>query len=116
MLTSRAPGRYPGGAREEIDSGQRLALLFEGGRQAVSAQLEAARGLLGGTEDARIWDEIATRQAASRGRVSFGHLESFLADTAEAVVRVGSLTAYVPDAVRSTPSPLVERIRAELAG
>jgi hypothetical protein len=91
-------------------------LRFEGGAQAVSAQLDAARAVVGGTEDDGIWDEIAARQAAARGHVPFRSLSSFLDETPEAVIRVGSQTAYVPDPVAHEPHPLVERIRAELAG
>jgi glycolate oxidase FAD binding subunit len=116
LVSSRVPARNPRGAREEGTFGNRVALLFEGGAQAVSAQLDAARALLGGSEDDTIWEHIAAHQAAARGHVPFRNLEAFLEQTPEAVVRVGSLTAYVPDPVASTPSPLVERIRAELAG
>jgi FAD/FMN-containing dehydrogenase len=93
----------------------RLALLFEGSARAVRAQVEAARALLGGEEDASVWDEVAARQLAAGGRVSFGRLEPFLAETDSAVVRVSALQAYVPEAVPVAPSPLVERIRLELA-
>jgi glycolate oxidase FAD binding subunit len=93
----------------------RLALLFEGGERAVAAQVETARGLVGGEEDASIWDEVAARQAEARGRVSLDRLEPFLDANPDALVRLGSLTAYVPDTVATAPSPLVERIRAELA-
>jgi glycolate oxidase FAD binding subunit len=94
----------------------RLALLFEGSPRAVEAQLGAARKLVGGDENFSIWHELAARQLAAKGRVSFDRLEPFLAESPEAVVRVGSQTAYVPDPVLATPSPLVERIRLELAG
>jgi glycolate oxidase FAD binding subunit len=116
LLVLRVPEGHPNDARKTADSGQRLALLFEGGAQAVAAQVETARALLGGSTDDSVWDAIAARQAAARGHVHFRKLEAFLEQTPEAVVRVGSLTAYVPDAVAPTPSPLVERIRAELAG
>jgi glycolate oxidase FAD binding subunit len=95
-----------------------LALLFEGSERAVRAQIARARALVGGNEDASIWQEIATRQLEARGRVSFdpGGLAAFLADTPRAVVRVSAGSAYVTDAVpASIPSPLVERIRMELA-
>jgi glycolate oxidase FAD binding subunit len=93
----------------------RLALLFEGGERAVRAQVETARALVGGEEDASVWDELAARQLAAGGRVAFDRLDAFLAATAEAVVRVSALNAYVPGPVPYEPSPLVERIRAELA-
>jgi glycolate oxidase FAD binding subunit len=95
----------------------RLALLFEGGERAVAAQVDASRRLLGGGEDdGSVWDELAARQLAAGGRVGFERLGPFLAGTAEAVVRVSALNAYVPQAAAYEPPPLVERIRAELAG
>src|SRR5205085_267812 len=36
----------------------RLALLFEGSERSVRAQVDTARGLLGGEEDGSIWDEV----------------------------------------------------------
>ena len=99
----------------------RLALLFEGGVRAVESQLAEARGLLGGEEDASVWDEVAARQLAARGRLSFspGELRATLERTAEAVVRVGAGTAYVPDEVEDDVpdgvARLRERVRAEFA-
>ncbi len=117
ILVSRVPGRRPGDARETADKTQRLlALLFESGERAVAAQMETARRLLGGEEEASVWDTIAERQLAAGGRVSFERLDVFLSDAPEAVVRVSALSAYVPEPVAHEPSPLVERIRAELAG
>jgi glycolate oxidase FAD binding subunit len=92
----------------------RLALLFEGTERAVRAQVDAARALVGGHEDASVWTEISARQAAA-SRVSFDRLDRFLADTDEAVVRVAALNAYVAGAATSPLSPLAERIRLELA-
>jgi hypothetical protein len=93
----------------------RLALLFEGSERGVAAQVEAAQKLLGGAEDDAVWEEIAARQLAAGGRVGFGRLDAFLAGTPEAVVRVSALNAYVPQVAAAEPSPLAERIRAELA-
>ena len=108
----------------------RLALLFEGTERAVEAQVATARQLLDAPEPGKlqrvtwqegevVWGEVAARQLASRGRVSFapGELGSFLAAEREAVVRVAAGVAYVPDA-RPTPidrgvARLAERVRAE---
>ena len=90
-------------------------MLFEGSERAVRAQVETGRALVGGEEDASVWDEIAARQLAAGGRTSFDRLDAFLAATPEAVVRVSALNAYVPDSVPCEPSPLAGRIRAELA-
>jgi glycolate oxidase FAD binding subunit len=113
ILVSETPQRRPGDAAET--SQRRLALLFEGSERAVMAQMETARALVGGAQDASVWDEVAARQLTLRGRVPFGRLDSFLADTTDAVVRVSALHAYVPEAPAYVPSPLVERIRRELA-
>jgi len=94
-----------------------LAVLFEGGRRAVAAQMEAARALLGGTEDfGGFWEEAAARQEWARGRLAFapGRLAETLAEVSEAVVRVGAGVAYVPQPVPAEPNPLAERVRAEL--
>ena len=112
ILASRAPGRHPGGAREARG---RCCLLFEGSERAVRAQVETALALVGGEEDASVWDEVAARQLAAGGRVAFDRLDAFLAATPDAVVRVSALNAYVPEPVPYEPSPLVGRIRAELA-
>ena len=97
----------------------RVAVLFEGSGPAVAAQLEAARALVGGEPaDAGVWDEILTRQAASRGRMRFdpGDLRAALASVDEAVVRPAAGVAYLREAVADdTPEParlLAERVRA----
>jgi glycolate oxidase FAD binding subunit len=116
ILAFRAPERHPKGTREAGDTRQRLALLFEGSTRAVAAQVEAARALVGGDEDPSVWDEVAARQLAAGGRVPFDRLDAFLAGATDAVVRVSALNAYVPDAPAARPpSPLLERIAAELA-
>ena len=98
----------------------RLALLFEGSERAVAAQIAAAGELVGGAamgED--VWGEVAERQLAARGRLSFapGALADVLAGLDEAVVRVSAGVAYVPEPVPDPRSEaaraLVERIRAE---
>jgi glycolate dehydrogenase FAD-binding subunit len=92
----------------------RLAVLFEGSRRAVDAQVAAAQELLGGALDPAVWADVATRQLAAGGRVRFDRLDAFLASASDAVVRVSGLTAYVPEAPAYAPSPLAERIRTEL--
>jgi glycolate oxidase FAD binding subunit len=91
-----------------------LALLFEGSERAVEAQVAAARRLVGGDEDPGIWAKIAERQSTG-GRIGFDRLDTFLAGTPAAVIRVSALNAYVPEAVARPLSPLAERIRLELA-
>jgi glycolate oxidase FAD binding subunit len=101
----------------------RVTVLFEGSDRAVSAQMSAARDLVGGVEaDPSVWDESRARQAASRGRVSFapGDLAEALASLDEAVVRPASGVAYTAAASESgegagtTASRLVDAIRREL--
>jgi glycolate oxidase FAD binding subunit len=106
----------------------RVAALFEGSERAAEVQLEAAQGLVGGTEaDTAVWGESRSRQAAAQGRVRFdpGSLGDALAtlDEAEAVVRPAAGVAYVPERPSDTVSQgigsvglerLFERIRAEL--
>jgi FAD/FMN-containing dehydrogenase len=116
-LAPETPQRRPRDAPETSQARLRLAVLFEGSERAVAAQMAAARELLGGDEDDSVWAEVAAQQLAAGGRVSFDRLEPFLAGADAAVVRVSALNAYVPEApAASKPSPLVERIRAELAG
>lgn len=98
-----------------------LAVLLEGGRGAVDAQFEAARALVGGSEDfGSVWEEAEARQSWARGRLTFppGELAAALARIEEGVVRVSAGVAYVPEPV---PDPrdeaelrLAERVRAEL--
>ena len=99
----------------------RVLVLFEGSERAVSAQVAAAQGLVGGVEvDPDAWNASRTRQGAARGRIRFdpGRLAETLADVPEAVVRPSAGVAYTPSdtvsqggdvAVRA----LVERIRRE---
>jgi FAD/FMN-containing dehydrogenase len=48
-------------------TGERLAVLFEGGARAVAAQLETARALVGGEETGdAVWDEVRGRPRAMR--------------------------------------------------
>jgi FAD/FMN-containing dehydrogenase len=96
----------------------RVAVMFEGGASAVAWQLDAARALVGGDEDAgSVWHDVRTRQAAARGRLLFapGELPRLLAELDEAIVRPAPGVAYVdqevapevPEALRQ----LHERVR-----
>jgi glycolate oxidase FAD binding subunit len=90
----------------------RLAVLFEGSERAVSAQVAAARELIGAEAAGDdVWVEAAERQSRALGRFSFtpGALADLLASEEEAVVRVGAGLAYVP---REVPDP---RDPAEIA-
>jgi glycolate oxidase FAD binding subunit len=97
----------------------RLAVLFEGNAAAVEAQVEAARGLLGARDDdGGVWEEVAARQAAARGRVSFapGELAAAVSRLREAIVRVAPGVAYVPNASEAMDDAvrrLNERVRAQ---
>jgi glycolate oxidase FAD binding subunit len=95
----------------------RVAVLYEGGVEAVAAQVEATRRLVGGDEaDGAVWGESRSRQGAARGRIRFapGELASFLAGADEAVVRPSSGVAYVPGPVPDeTPEPL-RRLQARV--
>ena len=100
---------------------EKLAVLFEGGSRALDAQLAAARALVGGSEDSgEVWSEIARRQAAAQGKISFppGELAARLVELPEAVVRVSAGVAYVPEPVPDSRDgvllALAERVRAEL--
>lgn len=98
----------------------RVAVLFEGGAAAVTAQVAATRALVGGEVAGNaVWNESLSRQAAAGGRSSFvpGELRSFLEGAAEAVVRPAAGIAYVPAPVRDETSEpvriLLERVRAQ---
>jgi glycolate dehydrogenase FAD-binding subunit len=93
-----------------------LALLFEGGEAATSAQLERGRALLGGSEDGDVWDEVATRQLDSRSRGAFaaGELGSVLAEVPRALVRIGpTCFAHLPQPYEQPWSALAEQVRAQ---
>ena len=104
----------------------RVAVLFEGSERAVSAQLDAARALVGGDEaDMAVWDESRQRQAASKRRVRFdpGDLPRILETLTEAVIRPSAGVAFTADESPSNSllqghssgaEVLVERIRQEL--
>lgn len=80
----------------------RVAVLFEGAPEAVSAQLDAAVALVGGAAtDGAIWDEARTRQGLAQGRLRFtpSHVHSTLSTLAEAIVRPAAGVAYVPHLV-----------------
>jgi glycolate oxidase FAD binding subunit len=97
-----------------------VAVRFEGGQDAVDAQLEHALALVGGEEDAGdVWDEAARRQSQAQGRHLFdpARLAETLAGLEQAVVRPAAGVAYVPGPL---PDPrdegerrLAERVRLE---
>jgi glycolate oxidase FAD binding subunit len=88
----------------------RVAVLFEGGQEAVAAQVQATRALVGGAgDDGSVWEESRARQAAARGRVRFvpGELRALLAGVPEAIVRPAAGVAHVPEPVPDdTPAPV----------
>lgn len=105
----------------------RVAVLFEGSRRAVTAQVEEARALVGGAEaDTSVWDESRERQGGATGRVPFapGDLARVLETLTDAVIRPSAGVAYTrhPSAsdnlsqafFGSPAQALVERIRREL--
>ncbi len=92
----------------------RVAVLFEGASEAVSAQLEAARALVGGAEsDGTVWEESRQRQAASQGRLRFAarDLRSTLSTLSEAVARPAAGVAYVPNLVGGVASGVERRLQ-----
>jgi glycolate oxidase FAD binding subunit len=99
----------------------RVAILFEGAEEAVEAQLEAARTLVGGgrADGAAVWDEARARQGRALGRLRFApaDLRNVLSTLREAVVRPSNGIAYVPDRVGGVPSAtrrrLYEALRAQ---
>ena len=100
---------------------ERLAVLFEGGEQAVAAQVEAAVGLLGGVEvDGEVWAESRERQAVLPGLRSFapGELAGVLGEVGEGVVRPGPGVAHIAEKAGPGDDPVLaalrERIRTAL--
>jgi glycolate oxidase FAD binding subunit len=98
----------------------RLSVLFEGGRRGVDEQFDLARALVGGGEDdGAVWEQVASRQASSLGRLLFrpGELVQTLAVVDEAVVRVSAGVAHVrespPDHRDPAAIALAERVRAQ---
>jgi glycolate oxidase FAD binding subunit len=98
----------------------RLSVLFEGGRRGVDEQFDLARALVGGGEDdGAVWEQVASRQASSLGRLLFrpGELAQTLAVVDEAVVRVSAGVAYVRESLPDRRDPaaiaLAERVRAQ---
>jgi len=89
----------------------RVAVLYEGGAAAVTAQVASTKTLVGGNEvDASVWDESRARQAASLGRSSFapGELGAFLAGHPEALVRPAGGIAFLPTPTEvETPEPVL---------
>ncbi len=93
-----------------------LALLFEGGEEATSAQLERGRALLGGSEDGGVWDEVAARQLGSRSRGAFaaGELGSALEELPRVLVRIGpTCFAYLTQPYEQPWSALAEQVRKQ---
>ncbi len=100
-------------------TGSFLALMFEGSERAVSAQLAAARDLVGGEEEAgAVWEAVRAQQARASGRLSFPPrgLVQTLAGEPEALVRPAAGTAYLPHPVPAQGEAgavaLAERVRA----
>jgi glycolate oxidase FAD binding subunit len=98
----------------------RLSVLFEGGRRGVDEQFDLACALVGGGEDdGAVWEQVASRQASSLGRLLFrpGELVQTLAVVDEAVVRVSAGVAYVRESLPDHRDPaaiaLAERVRAQ---
>lgn len=96
----------------------RVAVLFEGGRASVDAQLRSARDLVGGAEESgEVWREARARQGAALGRLRFspGALREALSELDEAVVRAAAGVAYVPhptpDDTPASVRALQERVR-----
>jgi glycolate oxidase FAD binding subunit len=104
----------------------RVAVLFEGSKRAVSAQLANARTLVGGEEsDLAVWDESRRRQADAKGRIRFapGELVEALTGMTEAVIRPSAGVAFTPEdnasvdqlrGLSTAVETVVERIRREL--
>ena len=97
----------------------RVAMLFEGSDEAVTAQVARAAALVGAApSDDRVWQESRERQAVSCGTLRFppGELRAMLEEVDQAVVRVAAGVGYVPFEVPSdTPAAeraLQERVRA----
>ncbi len=80
----------------------RVALLFEGAKAAVDAQVAAAPGE---QVDATVWDESMRRQAAAPGRAAFDWQDCMLA-------RPGPGIAFVEAWAERAWSPLAERVRS----
>jgi glycolate oxidase FAD binding subunit len=95
----------------------RVAVLFEGAGAAVTAQLDAARALVGGSpSDDAVWDEARSRQAAALGRLRFAprDLRSVLSTVETAVARPAAGVAYVPHRVGGVPGTVERRVQRAL--
>lgn len=91
----------------------RVAALFEGSERSVAAQLDAALGLVGGSEDGGdVWEEARRRQGEALGRLRFPprDLRNTLSTLQEAVVRPAAGVAYVPHRVSDVLPPAVRRL------
>jgi glycolate oxidase FAD binding subunit len=95
----------------------RVAVLFEGREGAVAAQMDAARGLVGGgAGDLGVWDDARERQGRALGRLAFapGDLGNVLTTLPEAIVRPAAGIAYVPHRVGGVPSATARRLHRAL--
>ena len=95
----------------------RVAVLFEGRERAVTAQMDAARTLVGGLPGNHdVWEEARERQGRAPGRLAFtpAHLAGVLATLDEGVVRPSAGIAYVPRRIVAVPSAAARRIQRGL--
>jgi glycolate oxidase FAD binding subunit len=95
----------------------RVAVLFEGRERAVTAQMDAARALVGGVPGSdEVWEEARERQGRALGRLAFtpAHLASVLSTLDRAVVRPSAGIAYVPRRVGGVSSAAARRIQRGL--
>jgi glycolate oxidase FAD binding subunit len=95
----------------------RVAVLFEGAPEAVSAQLRDAVALVGGAiADETAWKEARVRQGLALGRLRFPprDLRSTLSTLSEAVVRPTAGVAYVPHLVGGVASAVERRLQKSI--
>jgi glycolate oxidase FAD binding subunit len=95
----------------------RVVVLFEGREAAVAAQMDAARGLVGGVAgDPGVWEDARERQGRALGRLAFapGDLGNVLTTLPEAIVRPAAGIAYVPHRVGGVPSATARRLHRAL--
>jgi FAD/FMN-containing dehydrogenase len=94
-----------------------LAILLEGSKVGVEAQVQLGKRLLGAQVDDSVWSVVAQRQEAAMSRVSvpLGEILSpARSDLPEGLIRVGPTCFVYGDARRpSRWSPLAERVRAQ---
>jgi glycolate oxidase FAD binding subunit len=94
-----------------------LAILLEGSKVGVEAQVQLGKGLLGARVDDSVWSVVAQRQEAATSRISvpLGELLSpAQSDLPEGLIRVGPTCFLYGDGRRPSQwSPLAERVRAQ---